>query len=223
LKKPWFRRNRDQIIISIIGSISSTILIALLFGAPQYVIEHWSYLKGVYAHWIKEPIRVDIIRSLVNHQFVLTKNLDGSIKEFKVSGSATTFQIKLRLTNNYEQPMLISSLLIYGRNSSEKITSTRPEITLAPLESKEFDFPQVQLFGIQDTLIIPALLSGSLGLDVTTEYGVKSLELNCVCFSGLIQPVNDHLFIVGKDSSCLKYEMENPDGVYKQTNGFTKF
>jgi hypothetical protein len=221
-KKSWFVKNKNQIFISILGSIGSAIFIGLLFGFPKFVIEHWGYVKGRFVFATSEPISVNIIRSFVNNQFILTKNPDGTVKDFNVYGANTTFQIHLMVANNYDESVRISSMDIYGITPYTKITSLMPEAVLAPSEHRVFDFPEVPLFKIKDSLIVPALFSGNLRLQMATEFGEKTFSLCCVCFGGIIRPVDDHLFWVGTDSSCLKYELENSEGFYKQSQGFTK-
>jgi hypothetical protein len=205
-KVSWFRKYKNEIIINVLGSFGAAILIWVLFGLPKTLMDNWEYMKSYAVFALTDPLRARTARSFVNNQFILTKNSDGSVASFNVNGPNTSYHAVVAITNDFDEPIVIKSLAIFGVEPRAKITSCFPQITLAPSQTESIEIPEKSLFQVKDSMIVPALLSGKLLLKVGTEFGAKSFAINGVCFAGTILPGNDRFFLAGVDSTCLKVE-----------------
>ena len=157
-------------------------------------------------------MKLELKRSLVNNMFLLTKGPNRSVSSFHIYGPNTSYQLSLAITNTYSDPIEITYGKVVGRTTGALITTFNSSFKLYPSEPTTLRFQEIHLTDA-DSLINTSLLSGQLLLTVETTYGSVSLPVNGVCFMGAILPDNDKFYLAGSDSSCIKYELNAPEGV----------
>ena len=202
-----------------------------LFNKPFGKILLWIFifLLGLYSPDIRKLIdeqiisvkhlfarapSIEIRRSLFNNTFYFTKStsLQDSIV---LTGENVSYQLWARVKNNSDEELIVNNLGI--ESSRENMQVAKNEYgqlgtRVNPLDSVILKVETSSLLGQDD--ILRLIEKGKLMLVLNSNLGNVSKEIDCICFfNGQKMPNGKFLYTIGKDTNCIDFELNNPEGL----------
>lgn len=170
-------------------------------------------------HQFAKAPKVEVRRSLFNHEFLIVKSSMGK-DSIIVWGNATTHQLLINVTNLEEDDLYVKSVELI--DSSGSILLYRKGFPgggelVKTAETKPLQAESPSLFGRDD--LVKLFGKGNLRIRPKTNFKTFTYPLDCICFAnGSELPNGRYLYILGKDTSCKDFELKDPNGLWNQGN-----
>ena len=213
----FIRRNKREIKIGVIVGIILLPLGVLQFicqipiqslieQSPKFVL----FVKSLFA----TPPTIEIKRSLFNNMFSFVKS-SKNIDSLVVTGVNTTYQVWVKVKNNSEEELFVKSLEVFDSQKRAQIAKTEYSelgAKIKPLSDAILKVETISLFGNDDAL--RWIEKGKLILMLNSNLGSVSREIYCICFfNGRKMPNGKFLYALGKDTNCVEFELNDPEGL----------
>jgi hypothetical protein len=169
-------------------------------------------------HLFMKAPSVVITRSLFNNTFELVKSSQGR-DSIVLTGANVTHQIWASVSNLTDEELLLEAASVY--DSEGKIllferTFGEAGFRLPPSKVTLLKVESPSLLGKE--WILRAIERGRLTLVLKTMFGKFSYPVDCICFAmAKIMPNGTYFYTIGKDSSCINFELYDPEGVTART------
>jgi hypothetical protein len=193
--------------------VLAAIVTWLVVKPLDYVAGAFPQIQNRFSEFFASKPRIEIKRSTFNNMFTLAKSSEQK-DSIIVNGANTTHRLIVKITNTSDEELRINSFEVYDREKEELLFVKgveNGEALIITSKTKEFEVESPSLLGKDN--IVRAIESGKLKLVVKSNFGSLTLPINCICFyNGQIFSNGKHLYSLGSDSNCLKFEYNDPEG-----------